>query len=228
MSAGRRAWYAVLVFLARGVLRFFWATCRVQPVLGVERLDASQRSGEPVLIAYWHQMHLMCSNYLLRRARTGHRLGFLISPSVTGEVPAAIAPRWGAEVIRGSATRSGGQAVRDLYGVVAKQKISPALAVDGPKGPLHECKSGPVLLARMTGAPVLPMAYAASRCIHWRSWDRFIVPLPFSRVVIAVGEPLVVPRSAGLDDLPAYQAQATAAIQAAEERARAALESDQA
>ena len=207
MSRGRRAWYFLLVLLLRGCLRVFWSTCRIHRVIGAEHLQGVIDSGKPALIVYWHQMHLFCAYYLMRQIRKGLRLGFLISPSVTGEVPAAIARRWHAEVIRGSATRSGSQALREMYGMVAKQGISLVTTVDGPKGPIHQFKPGAILLARITKAPLLPIVYAAEHCKYWSSWDRFIVPRPFSRIAIAIGAPVYVPANLPTDEIPRLQQQ---------------------
>jgi lysophospholipid acyltransferase (LPLAT)-like uncharacterized protein len=201
MSAGRRAWYAVIVFLARGILALLAATCRMVPVRGGEHLDRLQAEGTAAILSYWHQMQIFCGRYLLTRARDGLKVSFLTSPSVTGEVPAAIIRRWGAGVLRGSSKRSAGQALKDMFGVLVAEKTSLVITPDGPTGPLHEFKPGTIMLARMTKAPIILVAYAAKPCIRWNSWDRFILPLPFSKVAIAIAEPYRVPPGTGADDL---------------------------
>lgn len=201
MSAGRRAWYALIIFLARGLLAGLALTCRVGPVRGAEHLDHLQAEGGAAILSYWHQMQIFCARYLLVRARNGLKVSFLTSPSVSGEVPAAIIRRWGAGVLRGSSKRSAGQALKDMYDVLVGQKTSLVITPDGPTGPLHEFKPGTIMLARMTKAPIILIAYAAKPCIRWKSWDRFIVPLPFSRVAIAIDEPFRIPPGSGSDDL---------------------------
>ena len=201
MSLGRRVWYAVIVFLARGLLALLASTCRMTPVRGAEHLDRLQADGAAAILSYWHQMQIFCGRYLLARAEQGLKVAFLTSPSVSGEVPAAIIRRWGAGVLRGSSKRSAGQALKDTYDVLKGQKTSLVITPDGPTGPLHEFKSGTIMLARMTRAPIILIAYAARPCIRWKSWDRFILPLPFARVAIAVDEPFSVPPGAGTDDL---------------------------
>lgn len=201
MSAGRRAWYAVIIFLARGILAMLAATCRMAPVRGAEHLDRLEAGGTAAILSYWHQMQIFCGRYLLSRARDGLKVTFLTSPSVSGEVPAAIIRRWGAGVLRGSSKRSAGQALKDMFEVLVSGKTSLVITPDGPTGPLHEFKVGTIMLARMTKAPIILVAYAAKPCIRWNSWDRFIVPLPFSKVAIAVAEPYRVPPGAGTDDL---------------------------
>jgi lysophospholipid acyltransferase (LPLAT)-like uncharacterized protein len=201
MSRGRRVWYSIVVALSKLTARFIWLTCRVDKVIGQEHLDRLVAEGRPVIACYWHQMHLYCAKLMLDQIPRGLKVGFLISPSVSGEVPTAIATSWGANVLRGSPTRTGGQALRDMYQAVRKEGISPVITVDGPKGPLHEFKVGAVLLARLTKAPMLPMAFAASKAKHWDSWDQFILPRPFSRIVIAIGAPETVPPETPIEEL---------------------------
>ncbi len=201
MSGGRKIWYAFLVAVARGLMRLIWSTCRVETVVGAGHMDQAVADGTPVIPCYWHQMHIYCSRYMLDQIPRGMNVGFLISPSVSGEVPAAMARAWGAGVVRGSPTRTGGQALRDMYLTVSREKVSPVITVDGPKGPAEVVKIGAVLLARLTKSPMIPMAWYASRATEWNSWDRFLVPWPFSRVVIVVGEPIRVPEGTPIDDL---------------------------
>lgn len=201
MTAGRKVWYALLVALARGAAKLLWSTCRIDKVIGAEHMDAAVISGKPIIPCYWHQMHVFCTRFMLDQIPRGMKVGFLISPSVSGEVPAAMARAWGAEVVRGSPTRTGGQALRDMYLTVNKQDVSPVITVDGPKGPAEVVKIGAVLLARLTRVPMIPMAYAASSAKLWNSWDRFMLPRPFSRIVIVVGEPIMVPPNTPIDEL---------------------------
>lgn len=200
MSSMRRLWYGLLVLLARGCLRLLWSTCRIRAVLGTEQVERLAEAGQPAIFAYWHQHHIFASWYLVRRVRRGLKLGFLTSPSVSGEVPAAIIRRWGALPVRGSSTRSAGETLRELFELVGRQRHSLAITADGPKGPLHEFKPGAILLAKMSKAPIVPMSYAARRSIRWRSWDRFVVPMPFTSVVIVVGDPVEVPAGVSVAD----------------------------
>lgn len=201
MSAGRRVWYAVIVFLGRGLLALLAVTCRYAPVRGAQHLDRLQADGTAAILSYWHQMQIFCGRYLLMRARDGLHVTFLTSPSVSGEVPAAIIRRWGAGVLRGSSKRSAGQALKDMFDVLVTQRTSLVITPDGPTGPLHEFKPGTIMLARMTKAPIILIAYAANPCIRWKSWDRFIVPLPFARVAVAISEPYRVPPGTSTEDL---------------------------
>ena len=224
MSRGRHVWYAIVVALSKLIARVIWATCRVEKVIGQEHLDGLVAKGQPIIACYWHQMHLFCAKLMLDQIPRGLKIGFLISPSVSGEVPTAIATSWGANVLRGSPTRTGGQALRDLYQAVRKQGISPVITVDGPKGPLHEFKVGAVLLARLTKAPMLPMAFGASQAKYWSSWDQFILPRPFSRIVIAIGAPEAVPSDTRTEELEPIRQEMEKKLTAITELARSSAQ----
>jgi hypothetical protein len=201
MTIKRQLLYALVTPLVKLILRGLWSTYRIVHISGEENLEPVIASKKPLIPCYWHQHHFVCAQFLRRFLRRGIKLGFLISPSVDGEVPARIARSWGAEVIRGSTTRAGAQALRDMYTIVVKQGVSPVTTSDGPQGPLHVFKLGDILLAQFTQAPLLPLSYAADRYWQLRSWDQFIIPKPFARIAICVGQPYAVARGVHSDDL---------------------------
>ena len=222
----RRLAYRILAPLGLAVLHFWWGTCRIVRVDGEENLDAALARAPSMLPCYWHQHELFCARYLLLQMRRGLKLGFLVSPSVDGEVPAMIATRLGAQVIRGSSTRTGARALRDYYQLLVKEGVSPVITPDGPKGPRFRFKSGAILLAQISGRPMLPMAYAASRA--WLvAWDKFVIPWPFSRIAVSIGAPVWVDRSFAVNDAAALgqlQRQLEQALHEQYRRARQALD----
>ena len=143
--------------------------------------------------------------------RRGFKAGFIISASVDGEVPARIARSWGAEVIRGSANQSGALALRDMQGMMRKG-YSIVTTADGPRGPKYEFKAGAVVMARIAGIPIVPMAAAADRAWYLDRWDNFMIPKPFANVIVAVGEPIVVPRDVPLDQIEPVRANVQQAV----------------
>jgi lysophospholipid acyltransferase (LPLAT)-like uncharacterized protein len=202
----RRLAYAIAAPLLLGLLRLWWSSCRVVRVVGAENLEGALAAHGSLLPCYWHQHELFCGRYLVQQRDRGLVPGFLISPSVDGEVPAKIAARLGARVIRGSSTRTGARALRDYYRLLVDEGVSPVITPDGPTGPRHQFKPGALLLAQLSGRPLLPMSFAASRA--WRfGWDAFVLPWPFSRVAIAIGPPELVGKDVPLSDEAASQAQ---------------------
>lgn len=143
---------------------------------------------------------------MLTWIKRGFRACFIVSASVDGEIPARVARSWGAEVIRGSANQAGALAMRDIQQMM-KGGYSIVTTADGSNGPIYEFKSGTVLMARIGNVPMVPMACAAEKAWYLNRWDKFMIPKPFSRVVLAVGEPIVVPRGTPPDALEEYRMQ---------------------
>jgi len=196
LTRARLLLYKILVPLGASLVRLVWRWSRVVRVIGAEHIAAALGSAPSFIPVYWHQHQLFCIKQLLEQRSAGLKLGFLISPSVDGELGAMLVRHVGAEVIRGSSTHTGARALRDYYQALARDGVSPAITPDGPRGPPWKFKPGAVLLAQLSGRPMIPLSYAASSA--WKiKWDRFIIPRPLSRVVIAVGEPVYVPK--GLD-----------------------------
>jgi len=194
MTPARRLLYELAVPLALGLLRLWWFTCRVVRVEGVANLDEALARAPSLVPCYWHQHQLYCAKFLVEQRSRGLTVGWLISPSVDGELGAMIVRRIGGVVIRGSSTHTGARALRDYYHALVKQNVSPIITPDGPRGPRFKFKPGALLLAQMSGRPILPMAYAASHA--WLiKWDKFVIPMPFARIAIAIGPPCFVPRA---------------------------------
>jgi hypothetical protein len=126
-------------------------------------------------------------------AYRGGRISVLVSQSTDGELIASTVARLGIDSSRGSSSRGGIGGMRSLLRKTA-EGWDIAFTPDGPRGPLREVQPGVILAAAATGLPIQPVAVAASRAKLLRSWDRFVVPLPFSTVHFVYGEPLVVER----------------------------------
>ncbi len=203
LTRGRLFLYKILVPVGLSLVRLVWSWSRLVRVVGTEHIAAALKGAPSFIPVYWHQHQVFCVKHLLEQRRAGLKLGFLISPSVDGEIGAMVVRDLGGEVIRGSSTHTGARALRDYYQALAHDGVSPAITPDGPRGPARKFKPGAVLLAQLSGRPMIPLSYAASRA--WRiKWDGFVIPWPLSRIVVAVGEPVYVPKgldAAGLERL---------------------------
>jgi lysophospholipid acyltransferase (LPLAT)-like uncharacterized protein len=203
MTPARRFLYALAVPLGLATIKVWTGSCRVVRVVGVEHLDAALAKASSLVPCYWHQHQVFCAWYLLGQRARGLTIGWLISPSVDGELGAMMVRRLGAGVIRGSSTHTGARSLRDYYQALVRDNLSPVITPDGPRGPRFKFKPGAILLAQMSGRPMLPLAYAASHA--WLvKWDKFVIPMPFSRVVVAIGPPRYVPRvtdAAGIEKM---------------------------
>lgn len=181
-ATGDRRGPRVVLALSGGILgwlvRLWCWTLRVQ-IVGVVPKGVG-----PVVTVFFHG-HQMALLRLPRRRRTS----VLVSLSRDGHIQSSVMRTHGFRVIRGSSSRGGGAA---LWKILADlhRGFDVALAVDGPRGPLHRAKPGASQAALLTGADIVPVASACSSAWVVRgAWDGFEVPRPFSRVAIGIGEP---------------------------------------
>jgi len=222
MTPARRLLYRIAVPTALFLIRSWWRTARVVRVEGLEHLDAALARAPSLVPCYWHQHQLYCGKFLVEQRARGLTPGWLISPSVDGELGAMMVRRFGGAVIRGSSTHTGARALRDYYQALVKDNISPVITPDGPRGPRFKFKPGALLLAQMSGRPILPLAYAASRA--WLiKWDKFVIPMPGARIAIAIGAPVYVPRVTDAASLERLQGQMEGTLKGLFGVARAAL-----
>ncbi len=202
LTRGRLFLYKILVPVGVSLLRLVWRWSRIIQVTGAEHIAAALERAPSFIPVYWHQHTLFCVKQLLRERRAGLKLGFLISPSVDGEIGAMIVRNLGGEVIRGSSSHTGARALRDYYQALAHEGVSPA--------------------AQLSGRPMIPLSYAASHA--WKiKWDRFVIPWPLSRIVIAVGEPVYVAKGLNADGLARLQSDMEHRLAALFEEAQSAL-----
>ena len=183
------------------LLALLLATCRVRIGAGAEHLAELMASQRPVIFAFWHNRMVICGELIHRRViRRGRPVALLTSLSRDGELAARLGLAMGYQVIRGSTSRGGLGSLLRLHRAI-RDGSSAATAPDGPRGPAGRCQPGTVMLAKLAGAPIVPLAYAASRRWRLRSWDRLVVPKPFSRAVVTIGEPLEVPADLSDEEL---------------------------
>ena len=204
MTPGRRLAYTLTAPIIVGLIRFMWWTYRFD-VRGDGALREFAAEGKPMVLAFWHGDLFMMPWYLSRLTEYGIGVTYLVSPSMDGEYAVKLLNVIGGRTVRGSATRSGTKAIRGLYRVIVKERGSPVVAADGPKGPRHRCKKGAVVLGQLTEAKIVPMAAAPHRAFHLRTWDRMPVPLPFTRVALEVGEPIELPKDLNQDEVESHR-----------------------
>ncbi len=153
------------------------------------------------IVAIWHN-RLALSLLLYHRYVTcpypGRRLAALVSASRDGGMLARVLELFRVHPIRGSSSRRGAQALRELV-AAAGEGYDLAVTPDGPRGPRYEVQEGVIVAAQLTGLPLLPVSYRLGWKVTLNSWDRFQIPLPFSTVEIELAEPLHAGREGGAD-----------------------------
>ncbi len=199
---------SLLIALAALPLRWLFValgrSCRVDVVAGREHVEALLREPRPVLLSYWHNRTFLSGYYLFESLhRRGLEITLLASKSRDGELVTQVFKRWKIHTVRGSASRGGRDAMRRLYRAITRRGSSPILIPDGPRGPIYTFKVGVAVLAKMSQAPILPMGFAAEKFWRIKSWDRMIIPRPFSRITLVVGEPQQLARELSPEELEA-------------------------
>jgi hypothetical protein len=175
---------------ALALLRRTWR----EEVLGEEHFAAAERDGAGRFMALWHGRMIVALPF-----HGGRGYSVLVSPSSDGDVSERLLTAFGYGVIRGSTSRGGSRALREMLTDLRAGKML-AITPDGPRGPRHSMNPGLVWMARATGFPVLPCGFVCDRAWHANSWDRFTVPKPRARVAVVYGEPVRVARDASKED----------------------------
>jgi lysophospholipid acyltransferase (LPLAT)-like uncharacterized protein len=194
-----------------GLIWLLRLTMRIT-VVGEEIMPALVRRGEGFVSAFWHGRML-----LFPFLKPGSPTYVLISVHRDGEMIASAVRHFGFRLVRGSSSKGGRAALREMVRLL-KEDNNLAITPDGPRGPAETAKPGVAQVAKIAGKAVVPIAFAASRATRMRSWDRFLVPRPFSRGVFVVGEPLYCAME---ETVEAFRQRIEAALQAATARADA-------
>ncbi len=188
-------WFAIHVF-GGFILPLLIRSWRVEFDLPPE-LRQFRDSGQKTIVAFWHNRQLG----LVRVADELRPLKVLISRHGDGEIIARIVAKFGIGSVRGSSTRGGKAAVRQL--VTASRESHLGITPDGPVGPRYEAKQGVALVAALTGLPVAWIAWSTDRAWRFKSWDRFILPKPFARMLYRVEGFVEIPRNADAEAIEA-------------------------
>ncbi len=194
-----------LIFSA--LISFIGRTARFH-VEGWEHWQTANAGGRVPVYAFWHNRIFLATYFFRHR-----RIVVMTSQSFDGEYIARFIQRFGYGAARGSTTRGGTGALVEMMRLV-KSGLPAAFTVDGPRGPAHIAQPGAILLAKKTGAPVLPFSINVKRKFAVPSWDKLQVPLPFSRVTVRIGAPLYVPSDAGDEIIEAKRSELQSTLEA--------------
>jgi lysophospholipid acyltransferase (LPLAT)-like uncharacterized protein len=173
----------VLAIVPRIVWALLWVvglTWRFEVIAeeGVIPVVFGQKAG-PEIYCFWHQCVLPCTMYFRRSGAI-----ILISRSFDGELITRILRMFGFDAVRGSSSRGARHGLLGLKNVIQMGRTA-IFTADGPRGPIYETKMGPIKLAQETGAPIGAFHLQPERAWTMNSWDRFLVPKPFTRIVVS-------------------------------------------
>lgn len=192
-------------FIIRAADIFFYFLIRITcstlrwEVRGREHLDAVIAAGSRPIFTFWHECILGATWFWRDRG-----IAVMSSTSRDAEYTGMVIKRFGYGTVRGSSTRGGGRAMAEMAECL-DEGLAVGFTIDGPRGPAHVAKPGAITLARHTGQAVLPFHIAARRYFALPSWDRLQIPLPFTRAVALIAEPIYVARGATGEEIAAKQ-----------------------
>lgn len=171
-------------------------------------------SGMPVICAFWHNRMLLLPIIFERYYRGRKGVTVLTSASKDGTLLAEFMNRFGIGAVRGSSSRRGAEALRELSSVLASGR-DVAITPDGPRGPCYQLGPGIVFLAQSMALPVVPVHVEYATCIRLKSWDGFMIPLPFSSATITLCAAHEVRPTATDEEFEAERARLEAVLQPA-------------
>jgi len=176
-------------YLGRALIGSYFPLVRCERE-GTEHFEGIRRQGKRVIFVFWHGQLLPLVHH-----HRNEGIVVLVSDHADGEYITRVILQHGFGAARGSSTRGG---VKGLKGVLRAARAGHDLAFtpDGPRGPRHEFKAGALLAAQLTGLPLIPIGVGGDRAWYLKSWDRLMIPKPFSRLRIRYGPPRWVPRDA--------------------------------
>ena len=181
------AWFAPLFSV---LFRLWIRTIRFKCVGDKDGFIRLNENGQPIIIALWHGEIFPVTGFGNRL--TSHLVTF-VSQSKDGEVIARVLERLGHVTVRGSSSKGGVRALLKAKRIMEREKRMGVFTVDGPRGPRHKAKGGVIFLAQRAEARIVPFrAYPDRAKVFDKSWDKFMLPLPFSRCTVYIGAPFEV------------------------------------
>lgn len=174
------------------IIKALAATMKLE-YLNEERVRPFWEKDKRFIVAFWHNRLL-----LMKYSYHGKGIKILISQHKDGELIARVMEMFGFGTVRGSSTRGGAAAMREM--VRASKEYDIGITPDGPRGPKYVIQEGVIALARLTGAPILPLTFGSSKKKVFASWDAFNLPYPFSRGVFMWGEPIYVSKDDDMEE----------------------------
>jgi lysophospholipid acyltransferase (LPLAT)-like uncharacterized protein len=191
---------AGLITLGQGLFKIWFSTCRFK-ILKEEFHNEAQTGNRQYIGVTWHRAAIFCCFFY----GPLHPM-IMFSESQDGEYLSRFAQKCGVIPVRGSSSRGGLKALIRMIRYLKDGNRMCATVLDGPQGPRYKAKKGFLLLAKETGVPLVPLMWSARRVITLeKTWDKTMIPLPFSEVTIGYGPPLMIPKAATDQELEDFR-----------------------
>jgi hypothetical protein len=182
------------------LMRVWFRSCRVT-IHNEENCFKAEEEDKKGIASFWHYSIIYILYHMRKYSATA-----MVSASKDGEYLARLAEKFGFETVRGSKNTKGVEGLKAMLRAMLNGS-SAAIVADGSQGPPRVVQAGALLLASRTGAPIIPMVFSASNYFTINSWDRTIIPKPFSRIDFFYGEPFYIPAKVKPEALEQYRMQ---------------------
>lgn len=176
-------------------------------VLGMDNVRAILQEGKPIIWALWHGRHfILVDRFKNFTMKSRQHWCVMASRSRDGELLAQILAKCGYKTVRASSSKGATAGFLQLISIM-EQGYDTVIAVDGPRGPREQVKSGVGLLAQKTGTPIIPITASAKRSKRLSSWDKYLIPFPFTQAVAVIGNPITISADANHDQIESARVQ---------------------
>lgn len=173
------------------IIKLISKTLRLK-IIGAEPIIEGKKEGKNYIFSFWHNQFFIMP-YCYIKALGKHSISVLTSLSKDGEYISRLLQKFGFSTIRGSSSYRGEFALRTMIRELEKGNDL-AVTPDGPRGPRHIVQAGIITLAALTGCPIVPVGYKVKNKKILNTWDRFVIPYPFTRGLLNVGTPIYIPK----------------------------------
>jgi hypothetical protein len=180
-------------------------TCRIKVIRGDEIFQEIVNQKKSVIFSFWHNRIFFLSYFLYKFChKKGLHLSVLISQSKDGDFIAGVVHGMKGRTVRGSTSKGGFSAIKGLLRSI-RENYAVVTTPDGPRGPKYKFQSGTLYISSMGKIPIVPISCSFDNAWVFKSWDNFMIPKPFSRVFVSIGQPVQIPADVSEDQNPDYQ-----------------------
>lgn len=191
----RKLFFKIIGFVGFLITKLLRLTIRIEKV-GEEIVEQFYNSNKNYIYAFWHGQLLMMPFSSFRK----NRIYVMISESKDGEIIAQVLKWFKAKVVRGSTSHGGLNAMKNMIRKIQEGNDA-AITPDGPRGPGYKAQPGIIALAKLSETPIIPLAFGCKNKWCLNSWDRFLIPKPFTKGVFIWGDPIYVPSETSKEDM---------------------------
>lgn len=184
------------------IIKLISKTLRLR-IIGAGPIIEGKKSGKNYIFCFWHNQFFVMPYYYIKILGK-YPISVLTSLSRDGEYISRLLHKFGFRTVRGSSSLGGDSALRILIREIEKGNDI-AVTPDGPRGPRHIVQSGVILLASLTGRPIVPVGYKVNNKKILNTWDRFIIPYPFTKGVFTVGNPMYIPKDISVEEKEGFR-----------------------